>query len=345
MIDNVRMIEVTMTKLSQRKIHSILSVLHVAQRPLGGARLAQKLQEVSLELSQRTVRYYLQRMDQQGLTQNLGKRGRIITAKGEEELKSAFVIEKVGFIASKIDNLTCQMSFSFRKARGKIILNFSIFNKEYFSKAVFYIKSVFRAGLGMGRFVAVGYPGTNVGSFRISHGQVGIGTVCSVTINGIFLNEGIHLTSRFGGLLEMHNRMPVRFTQIINYDGTSIDPLEIFIKGGMTAAYQASLTGNGKIGASFREVPSVAIPKVMKIKKKLDALGMGGVLMVGKPGQALLDIPVSEGRAGMIVAGGLNPLAAVEECGIPTENVALGTLFDFDQLIPFWELDSSAAML
>jgi len=43
--------------------------------------------------------------------------------------------------------------------------------------------------------------------------------------------------------------------------------------------------------------------------------------------------------AGMIVAGGLNPLAAVEECGVPTVNIAMNTLFDFDQLVPFWELE------
>ena len=84
----------------------------------------------------------------------------------------------------------------------------------------------------------------------------------------------------------------------------------------------------------------MAIQKVEKIRKKLDKIGLGGILMIGKPGQPLLDIPVPEGRAGMIVAGGLNPLAAVEECGIATENLALGTLFEFDQLIPFWELQN-----
>jgi len=114
--------------------------------------------------------------------------------------------------------------------------------------------------------------------------------------------------------------------------------LGIFIKGGMTSVRQVVLTGSGKIGASFREVPSVALPKVEKIRRKLDKIGLGGVLIIGKPGLPLLEIPVSEGRVGMIVAGGLNPLAAVEESGITTENIALRKLFEFEQLIPFWEL-------
>jgi len=327
---------------TQRKIVSILNILYDAGKPLGGTKIAQGLQEFGVDLSQRMVRNYLKKMDQEGLTQNLGKRGRKITAKGEEELKTAFVFDKVGFVASKIDALTYQMGFSLRKQKGKIILNVSTINKRDIQKAIHQIELSFRAGLGMGKFVFWGPQGTRLGKKAVENGRVAIGTVCSVTINGILLNEGIHTTSCFGGLLELVKGSPFRFTEIINYDGSSVDPLEIFIKGGMTSVCQAVLTGNGKIGASFRVIPSVAVPKVEKIRKKLDSIGLGGILMIGKPGRPLLDIPVSEGRVGMVVAGGLNPMAAVEESGIATENIAMGALFEFEQLVPFWELKNVA---
>jgi len=324
----------------KRKVVSILKILSDAEKPMGGTRIAQRLQEFGFDLSQRMVRNYLNKMDQEGFTQNLGRKGRGITPKGEEELKSSFVIEKVGFVASKIDNLTYQMEFSLRKRKGKIILNISTIDIRDIDEAIHQVQLVFRAGFGMGRFVAVGFPGSKVGNGIIGDGKVTIGTVCSVTINGILLNEGIHTTSRFGGLLELVKGHPFRFTEIINYDGSSIDPLEIFIKGGMTSVRHAALTGNGKIGASFREVPSVGMPKVERIRKRLDILGLGGIMLIGKPGRPLLDIPVSEGRVGMIVAGGLNPVAAIEESGIATENMAMGSLFDFDHLVPFWELSN-----
>ncbi len=38
------------------------------------------------------------------------------------------------------------------------------------------------------------------------------------------------------------------------------------------------------------------------------------------------------GRVGIIVAGGLNPIAAVEEVGIDTSNRALHGLCDFEKL-------------
>ncbi|WAC06407.1 MAG: NrpR regulatory domain-containing protein [Thermodesulfobacteriota bacterium] len=322
----------------QRKFVSILNILYEIQRPLGGTRIAQKLQEVGYDLSQRTVRYYLEKMDKNGLTQNLGKRGRIITLKGEEEIKNAFVFDKVGVIASKIDTLTYQMDFSLRKLKGKIILNVSTIHRKDFQKAIPYIQQVFRAGLGMGRLVVLGFPGDKFGNKLIADSQIALGTVCSVTINGVLLKEGIHTTSRFGGILELVKGRPLRFTEIINYDGSSLDPLEIFIKGRITSVYQATISGSGKIGASFREFPAVAFQKVEKIKKKLDQIGLGDILMIGKPSRPLLGIPVSNGRVGMILAGGLNPLAAVEECGINTENTAMGTLFEFDKLMPFWEI-------
>jgi repressor of nif and glnA expression len=100
----------------------------------------------------------------------------------------------------------------------------------------------------------------------------------------------------------------------------------------MTSVRQAAQTGTGVIGASFREIPTIALPAAQNIIKKLDQIGLGGVLMMGKPNQPLLDIPVRSGRVGIIVAGGLNPIAALEETGIATQSSALHSLCDFAQL-------------
>jgi len=327
-----------MSKLSSRKVVSILQILQEHDKPLGSALIALKLHKFGIDMSERTVRHYLQQMDHDGLTKNFAKKGRMITPKGVNELGSAFVFEEVGLVAAKIDTLTYQMDFSLQKSVGSIILNLTTFHKQYLYSAFKQIESVFQAKLGMGRYMTIGYPGTTIGNIKINTDKVAVGTVCSVTINGILLKKGIYTTSRFGGLLEISKGEPLRFIEIINYDGTSIDPLEIFIKGGMTSVKNVILTGNGKIGASFREFPSIAFNKVEKIKKRLDEIGLGGILMIGRPGQPLLDVPVSKGRTGMIVAGGLNPIAAVEETGISTENTAMKLFFDFNKMVPYTEI-------
>ncbi len=43
-------------------------------------------------------------------------------------------------------------------------------------------------------------------------------------------------------------------------------------------------------------------------------------------------------KAGMIIVGGLNPIAALEEAGVPTVSKAMSTLYKFSDLIEFKEL-------
>ena len=186
----------------------------------------------------------------------------------------------------------------------------------------------------MGRFVASAGSGERLAGFAIPAGRTGLGTVCSVTLNGVLCAHGIPVSSEFGGLLELRDGQPHRFAQIIHYDAATIDPIEIFIKGGMTSVGGAARTGTGTIGASFREIPAVVLPKATKLMEALERLGLGGVLAIGIPGKALLDVPVSQGRVGLVVAAGLNPVAAVEEAGIPTENRAMASLCEFDKLLP-----------
>ena len=322
---------------------AILRVIHEAGRPLGGTRIAEELQTAGIELSQRTVRHYLRLADEQGLTESLGRRGRRLTPEGTEEIASALAVDKVGFIAARVESLSFRMNFSLSKAKGQIILNISILDVGHFGRACEEICRVFEAGLGMGRFLAIGPPGGELGAVRVPQGQVAIGTVCSVSLNGALLNLGIATSSVFGGLLEIQEGRPYRFTQIIHYAGSTVDPLEIFIKGHMTSVREACRTGHGAIGASFREVPAEALKQLKSITARLERIGLGGPLAIGRPGQPLLDVHVAQGRAGVVVAGGLNPLAAVEECGVPTRNVALHALFDFERLIPYTALREDPA--
>ena len=101
----------------------------------------------------------------------------------------------------------------------------------------------------------------------------------------------------------------------------------------MTDVIGATRTGNGVIGVSFREVPVMALSHVRDTVRRLAKIGLGGVIKIGEPHQPLLDIPVRRGSAGMIVAAGLNPAAALQESGITTENIAMVGLHEFDQLI------------
>jgi len=287
------------------------------------------------------VRLYLLEMDQEGLTINLGRRGRIIAAKGMKELSSAKVFEKVGMLAAKIDRMTYKMSFDILNKKGNLVINLSLVPKKNLIDSVKLISSVFDAGFAFGKLLTIDEDISNTVLYNNNKEMIGICTVCSITLNGVFLAHGIPVHSRFGGLLELKDGSPWRFVELIHYEGTTIDPLEIFIKSGMTDYIGAVKTGDGLIGVSFREVPAESRDMVIKISKMMDDAGLGCIMSIGWPGQPLLDIPVSEGRVGVIVIGGLNPIAILEEKGISVRHTgAMAGLIDYRDLFPYTELEA-----
>ncbi|MEW6237413.1 MAG: NrpR regulatory domain-containing protein [Candidatus Omnitrophota bacterium] len=330
-----------MKDFNQKQKMMILRILRDAKEPIGSAAIAEEMKNYGFDLCGRTIRLYLQEMEKEGVVTSTRRGrdgGRAITPQGLEEIHDAMVNERVGFMAGKMDALACQMTFNPASRNGLVVVNVTIIDRTHLVSAAREMMPVFRAKLGMGDYIVLARAGEQLGGFYIPPGKVGVGTMCSVTINGLFLAARIPMTSVFGGVLEINEGRPFRFTDLIYYNGTSLDPLEIFIKGKLTSVREAARTGHGRIGASMREVPSPAFKKLEKLRRQLDDLGLGGGLFLGKPHQSLLDFPIEEGRMGLIVTGGLNPLAAVEEAGIPTANYALASLIDFEKMIHYKEL-------
>ena len=318
---------------------AILKILAQHERPVGATRIARELFGMGFEVRPRTIRFRLGGLDDAGLTARVSRRaGRQILPAGREELSRMHVMEKVGFVAAKVDMLAYRMTFEPLESRGSIIANVATVRKPDAARALRVVGPILDAGLGLGNRIAWAEQGDVLAGVRIPVGRVGLATVCSVVVNGILLKQGIPVVSRFGGLLELRNRQPVRFVQLIDYGGTTVDPLEIFIRAGMTSVAACARTGNGVIGASFREVPTVALDAVMRARQERRAFGMSGILALGQPNQPLLDIPVSEGRTGMIVIGGMNPFAAMVEAGIPLELESLSGLETWDRFSPHEEL-------
>jgi repressor of nif and glnA expression len=223
-------------------------------------------------------------------------------------------------------------AFNIEKQEGDIILNVSYFDKKHLKDSLKVMKPVFKSPYVMSGRMIIAHEGETIGDAIVPEGKVGIGTVCSVTINGILLKAGIPVVSKFGGVLQIEESGPSRYTALISYEGSSLDPLEIFIRSNMTDVLGATRNNSGRVLASFREIPVVCVDEVNKLAQKLTDIGIGGILLIGNPNQPLLEMPVGIDKAGIIVVGGLNPIAALEEAGIPTASKAMSTLYEYSML-------------
>ncbi len=321
----------------ERKLIAILKALEESNDPVGARVISRILEEDGIHLTERAVRFHLQLMDERGLTHIAGKKGRAgrtITDKGREELANALVSDKVGMMDSKIDELSYRTTFVPEMESGDVILNISLIHKEDSQKALDIVKEVSKAKICVSGSVLIAEEGAELDHLVVPKGMIALGTVCAVTLNGILLHHRIPVKSRFGGILQMENATPLRFTEIIDYSGSSLDPAEIFIKGRMTTVLNAARTGAGKVLAGFREVPAGCLSQVLEILDKLNQIGFSGTVVVGEPNQPTLQIPVNSGYAGLVILAGLNPLAAVEEMGIDTQNTSLCMMMDFQKLTP-----------
>lgn len=320
-----------------RKIKTILKLVADARGPIGSIDISEQLKSFGIEMPERTVRYHLKTLNDKGLLKVFWKEGRMITSKGREELSNALVAEKVGFMNSRIETLAYQMDFDIYKRTGRVIMNISFFKKKDLKPALKIMKEIFDEKLGTGELAVLAQAGEELAGITVPAGKVGFGTLCSINLNGILLKHSIPVESKFGGLLQVDDGRPVRFTEIINYDGSSLDPHEVFIKSRMTSVREAA-AGSGKVLAGFREIPAVSRDEAEAIIRRAEAAGIGRALIVGKAGQPLVGVPVGMERVGLVVPGGLNPVAAAEEYGLETESKALVALVDFHSLVNFRDL-------
>jgi len=323
----------------ERKVFSILKILGNSKDALGARVIARNLKDIGIELGERAVRYHLKLMDERGLTRLAGRRdGRVITELGQAELKRALVADKVGLAFSRIEMLAFRTSFDYEKRTGLIPINVSLFSKNDFKKALKIMKPVFQAGLCVSDLVAVADEGETIGELSVPPGKIALATVCSILVNGTLLKAGVPVDSKFGGILQISNHSPLRFIELIHYAGSSLDPSEIFIRAKMTTVKKVVETGNGEILANFREVPAVCLPVVDKVMTKLKEANLGGILLVGNISEPVCEIPMDINRAGIILIGGLNPVAAAQEAGIESDNNAMSVLIDYQKLIKVTEL-------
>jgi repressor of nif and glnA expression len=320
----------------ERKIVLILQIIKESGQPVGARLIARRMQESGVILSERTVRYHLKLMDEKGMTRCVGKReGRVVTEKGIDEISHAMVQDKVGLAISRIEILAYKTTFDPVNGHGVLPVNISLFPKEQFKDAMKIMRPAFEAGMAVSDLVAVAEENGQLGNVTIPAGKVGLATVCSIVINGVLLKAGIPMESKFAGILQLKERKPLRFVELIYYSGSSLDPSETFIMAKMTSVRSVLKQGEGKILANFREIPALCAAIVKELVSKLKKVRIGGVLSIGEVSEPICQVHVDLNKVGLILIGGLNPIACAQEAGIQTENRGMATVMEFQGLRKF----------
>lgn len=295
--------------------------------------------------SERTLRLYLAEMAECGLIARHGRRGYSLTLAGADIARELTVARRLGSIQAKMEETMCRLTFDLASGTGLVSINAYVIPEALLPALLDELEAVFTAGLTVGARVLLVGPGEDLLGRTVPAGHVGLGTPCSISIARLFLARGIPSTPVFGGLLHITAGQPQHFLEMIRYDATTLSPNEVFIRANLTSVSRAAHHGTGAITACYREVPASAVGPLRDLAKDCENAGFPGILLIGKPGQTLLNVPAHEGRIGVVLATGLNPVASLWEHDRRVDSRPMVGPMDYAQLTPWRDLRKRAATL
>ena len=229
--------------------------------------------------------------------------------------------EKISLVLSKSLNLIQQVNFDVEKQKGDIIANISYVHRDDIDRALSIMEDTYNSNP---KFINPYY---KLVDHPENDDMVGIATICSLSIDGILINNGIMSNPTYSGLLELTE--PPLFIDLISYNGTTLDPHKIFLSKNMT-----SITGGdgpSKILASVKEIPYISRDHAVELLEILNNIGFS-IYKIGKPREFVYNSKVENYNFGVITGGGLNSIGAVKESGVPIQVKALEKMMPFEKM-------------
>jgi repressor of nif and glnA expression len=312
---------------TRRKLIEILRILDASDDAIGARTIAASLGKRGYPIGERAVRHYLVLLDYKGFTIKIGNAGRIITEKGLNELNEAIVGDRVGFLITKIEDLVYRTSFDLKQRNGDIIINVATIDKNDFDRALETAAETIDNGYTVSPFVRIVEEGEKVGSVFVPYGSLGFVTMCSMTINGMLIKHGIPSSIKYGGLLKIKEGMPSEYTDVISYQGTSLDPIQIFASRQMTSILAAGRRGDGTVLANTQTVPSIAAERTLKLLQDAKRAGIVGWIESPLEDNFLGDNSGDDVMKINIFAGA-NPMASLHELDMKVKVYSLSSLMD-----------------
>jgi repressor of nif and glnA expression len=317
---------------TQRKLIEILRILSESTEEMGARKIAEEMNRRGYNLGERAVRYHLRMLDERGFTKKHGYLGRVLTAQGEDELKHALVTDRLGFVSTRIKDIEFMTSFDPRTVSGDVAVNICYVPKTQYEQALGIIRRVAQSGYTISPRIKVVDEGQSILENDVPEGQVAFASVCSITIDGVLLKSGIPVDLKYGGIVEIKDGEISRFTDIIDYSGTSINPMSIFTARKMTSILKLLETGSGRVLANVREIPLTARFNTMKTLEVMKDAGINGVFSDCQRMRPLYGVPIALGKCGVASYSGINPFAALGEAGIKIRVMPLAAVMNIKEL-------------
>jgi len=206
--------------------------------------------------------------------------------------------------------------------KGNIISNTTLLKEEQLEETLEIFHDAIQSGLAVCPFIKI----------ERENKFLRLKTACSLTINGVLLKNGIPVRPKGGGIIEVIEREPARFTDMVMYWATTIDPIDILTTQELTDITGMMRTGNGRILGNLQEAPMLARDRIEEVLDLMAATEFSGILELGEPNMDVLGVSVERDHVGIALVGGTNLVAAAREHGIELYHESISGLTEVSEM-------------
>jgi repressor of nif and glnA expression len=257
--------------------------------PIGSVHLTDHLRERGYSITKRTVRLVLSELDEAGLTEKVGGKGRRLTPAGRAELERGRVTARTQHVRERLSDLTSRVTYDPTEGAGSVVVG------------TVRVPTAERSTLEtvLGRID--GSPlGPTVVAVEERGDHLEVSAPSSVTVDGVLLSHGIDSHPNTLGLVEYHpdptpESLPYdddapgerggairRFTDVVSDERATLDLVSLLVGAGRTDVATALDGGTGLLVADNREIPlaryDAASELVTAVRNRL-----GGVVDLRRP--------------------------------------------------------------
>jgi len=236
------------------------------------------------------------------------------------------------FVSHQIEDFAMQVTFNPVQGTGTVVYNLSLVRAEDLEQTISVYRATCEAGVSPSSLIRILYAGEEQDGFVIPQNFCGILTLCSTTLDGLLLQRGIPSNPIGGGVIEVADNIPKRFTHLIKYEYTTIDPLQVLVSQEITSVHQVMKHGNGSILGNIRECHMEAEDDVEEVLDELTEGYFTGILDLGLPNTPCLGVAVDPQYMVLAALGGTNWMAALREEGVSVTMQAMKGLCDISTM-------------
>jgi len=301
--------------------------------PLSSQEIEKELQNRGFNITSRTVRYHLRKLEQRGFV-NKGNHGRSqITVEGIEFLKGLKASERLGEFSERIEINVYSSDFDVYRMRGKVPTNLALIKKEEFERCLQILAEMENFPFIIHKGVVFLDEEEELGDKKIPKGFFAIATISNTIYDVLLRSAGVNTYPEYAALLRVERMVPNRILELISYAGTTMSPGWLLLRSGLTSVSSVLDNGSGVIISAVRSFSRYAIDIVLRTVEIARSKDFHGVLAVLHPSDRRFSLPVGR-RARIIVSAGLNHLAPLHEAGIEMKIKVNEFLIEFSKFRP-----------